>query len=209
MHMKFRYLFFTSLSLFLYSCGDNASECVVAPDTSTIRLTVEMESLEEKLVSITTKDELVSLLSEYPTIRDYFFRRTEYPNDSVFINSLFTKFTNPHMDTLLIETKNRFGDAPILKAQFHEAFTNLKYYYPDFTPPKIQTVLSGLDNDLYVSDSLIIVSLDFYIGPGAKYRPQMYEYLLRQYTPENIVPSVMLLYGISDPTMPLTRTIKR
>jgi hypothetical protein len=41
------------------------------------------------------------------------------------------------------------------------------------------------------------VSLDYFIGPGAKYRPNMYEYLLRQYTKDNIVPSVMLLYGMN------------
>jgi hypothetical protein len=54
-----------------------------------------------------------------------------------------------------------------------------------------------LDSDLYVSDSLIIVSLDFYLGKGAKYRPKQYEYLLRKYDPDDIVPSCMLIYGIS------------
>jgi hypothetical protein len=73
----------------------------------------------------------------------------------------------------------------------------LKYYYPEVKIPKIQTIITGLDNDLFVSDSLIIVGLDFYLGAGAKYRPNMYEYLLRQYESENIVPSCMLIYGIS------------
>jgi isoleucyl-tRNA synthetase len=85
-----------------------------------------------------------------------------------------------------------------LEAEFEEAFANLKYYYPDFTPPKIQTVVSGLDTDLFVSDSLIVVSLDFYLGRGAKYRPKMYEYLLRRYDTNDIVPSCLLIYGISD-----------
>ncbi|HTE30128.1 MAG TPA: hypothetical protein VK666_07125, partial [Chryseolinea sp.] len=83
-------------------------------------------------------------------------------------------------------------------AEFDEAFTNLKYYYPDFIPPRIQTVISGFDSDLMVTDSLIIVSLDFYLGKGARYRPKYYEYLLRKYDPNDIVPSCLLIYGISD-----------
>jgi hypothetical protein len=36
------------------------------------------------------------------------------------------------------------------------------------------------------------------LGAGAKYRPDIYDYLLRQYVKENIVPSCMLLYGIDS-----------
>lgn len=208
--MKYLSISLLAISLFFSSCGEKLSECVFTPETKSIELTVEIEQLQEKLVSITTKDELVELLSNNPLLRDDFFRRPEYPNDSVFINTLYAKFSNPHMDTLLMETKRVFGDASFLETEFHQAFTNLKYYYPDFTPPKIQTVISGLDNDLYVSDSLIIISLDFYLGPTARYRPQMYDYLLRQYVKENIVPSCLLLFGISDlynATNPSDRTV--
>ena len=197
--MKYLPLIILSFSVLFSGCKVENSECVTIPDTENIELQVEMEQLEEKLVSINSKEELVSLLSDYPVIRDQFFRRPEYPNDSVFINTLFSKFSSPHMDTLLMETKSTFGDGSFLQTEFHQAFTNLRYYYPDFTPPKIQTVISGLDNDLYVSDTLIIVSLDFYLGPTARYRPQMYDYILRQYVKENIVPSCLLLFGISDP----------
>ena len=54
-------------------------------------------------------------------------------------------------------------------------------------------------HDLYVSDSLIVIGLDYYLGPEAKYRPiNMFQYILRRYAPEYIVPSIMLLYGISS-----------
>ena len=51
---------------------------------------------------------------------------------------------------------------------------------------------------MYVSDTLIVVGLDYYLGKDGKYRPQMYDYLLRQYNPENIVPSTMLIFGIGS-----------
>src|SRR5690606_5454727 len=108
-------------------------------------------------------------------------------------------FTNPHLDTLYAETTRVFGDGSYLKSEFEEAFSNLTYYYPTFKAPKIITVISGLlGTDLLVSDSLIVVSLDFFLGSGAKYRPKMYEYLLRKYDPNDIAPSCLLVYGISN-----------
>ncbi|HLT74336.1 MAG TPA: hypothetical protein VKZ68_04600, partial [Ohtaekwangia sp.] len=46
--------------------------------------------------------------------------------------------------------------------------------------------------------SLIVVGLDYYLGKEGRYRPKLYEYLLRKYDPEDIVPSVMLVYGIDE-----------
>jgi len=184
----------------LTGCDNNKTddECVVKPETENIKIDFDFISLQDSFVNVASKQKLVDLLTRHPEIRDNIFRRREYPDDSVFINEIFNRFNNPHIDTLLSETKRVFGDLSELKSQFHEAFTNLKFYYPDFNPPKIKTVISGLDTDLLVTDSLIVVSLDFYLGAGAKYRPKMYDYLLKQFEKQNIVPSCLLIYGISD-----------
>lgn len=185
------------LSVLLVGCNREKDECVFVPPVEN-KVTLTLEQFQDSLVNLTSKEEMVALLTHQPLLRDYIFRRTEYPSDSVFINDLYTKLTSPHMDTLVMETQRVFGDLSGLTQQFEEAFSNLKYYYPDFTPPRIQTVVSGLETDMLVSDTLIIVSLDFYLGQGAKYRPKMYEYLLRKYDPNDIVPCALLIYGISD-----------
>ncbi len=46
-------------------------------------------------------------------------------------------------------------------------------------------------NDLYVSDSLIIIGLDYFGGPKARFRPDVYEYQLARYQKDHIVPSVI------------------
>ncbi|MBT1701482.1 gliding motility lipoprotein GldB [Fulvivirgaceae bacterium PWU4] len=194
-----KYFGFAILIATLWSCGKEEEEkCVFTPDVSQVTVDLTFERFEDSLAGISSKQGLVELFTREPLIRDYVFRRTTYPNDSVFINTIYKKLTNPHIDTLLMETHRVFGDGSDLKAQFTQAFANIKYYYPDFVPPKVQTVISGLDSDMFFSDSLIIVSLDYYLGEGARFRPQVYDYQLRQYVKENIVPSCMLLYGISD-----------
>jgi len=184
--------------LSLSGCNREKEECAFQPETSGISLNLQFESLVDSFVNITTKPQLVRLLTQYPVIRDEIFRRAEYPSDSVFVQEIFDRYTNPYLDTLLSDTHRVFGNLERLRGEFVEAFTNIRYYYPDFVPPKIQTLVSGLDTDLLVTDSLIVVSLDFYLGKGAKYRPKMYEYLLRKYDPDDIVPSCLLIYGISD-----------
>lgn len=187
----------TTLSMLLSGCGKDKEACVFQPDTEDIIMDVDITPLQDSLFGISSKQKLVAFLTRHPVLRDEIFRRAEYPDDSVFVNQLYARFNNPHIDTLAMETTRVFGDLSVLRGEFQQAFKNLKHYYPDFTPPEIQTVISGLDTDLFVSDSLIIVSLDFYLGKGARYRPKYYEYLLRKYDPDDIVPSCMLIYGIS------------
>lgn len=187
------------LLFLLWNCrGDEKEECVFTPDVSTAGLSLTFEHFEDSLVNLQSKTQLVGFLTRHPLMRDQMLSRAQYPDDSVFINEIFKRFSNPAIDTLLEDTKRVFGDGSTLEATFREAFANLKYYYPDFVPPKIRTLITGLDTDLFVSDSLILISLDFYLGPDARYRPKTYDYLMRRYDPDDIVTSCLLIYGIEN-----------
>ena len=180
----------------LFSCEPTTEErCVVSPD---IKVDLNFKSFEDSIPSIQTKKQLVGFLTRHPELRDIFFGRGHFPSDSVFINQLFNKFTHPAFDTLLMEVKKVFGDSHELQAEFQNAFANIKYYYPNFKTPRIETVITGLETDIFVSDSLIIVGLDYYLGKKAKYRPNMYEYMLKRYEKNFIVPSALLLIGIDS-----------
>jgi len=185
---------------FLSSCGNEEEEqgCAFIPETSEIEVEMTLNSLSDSLAGVTSKAALVTILDRHRILREIFFKRSQYPNDSAFINELYKRFTNIHLDTLAMEVKRVFGNEEKLKEEFIEAFKNVKYYYPKFKIPRIETAISGFETDMYVSDSLIIVGLDYYLGKGARFRPNMYDYMLRQYNPENIVPSTMLIYGIDS-----------
>ena len=181
-------------------CGKKNDEdrCEVIPDTKGVSIDLQFESLDDSIHLLGSKTSLVGFLKRHPLIRDRFLGRAGYPNDSVFVNDLFKRIHNPFFDTLMMETGRVFGDKSDLKEQFREAFTNLKYYYPQFIPPKVQTMVTGLERDLLISDSVLVIGLDYYLGAGAKYRPDTYQYILRRYAPNYIVPSILLTYGI-DP----------
>jgi hypothetical protein len=191
-------LLFSLLALALIHCKTDKEQCAFQPETSSIKIDLQFESLEDSITSFKSKQQLVDFFGRHTAMRDVFFNHGSYPNDSVFINQLYHRFQNASFDTVLMETKKIFGDGSELKKQFTEAFTNLKFYYPQIPIPKIQTVITGMESDLFVSDTLVIVGLDYFLGSGATYRPNMYDYMLRRYTKEFVVPSAMLLYGIDN-----------
>lgn len=199
MKKSLRLLVITSLAIILNSCSDKKEGCAFQPDLSGITVDVEVERLEDDLLNVKSKKELRQFLQDHPVITNIFLKRTQYPDDSVMMEVLFERFQNPHIDTLQQDINQVFGDLSALKADIKTAFSHLKYYYPQVQLPKVQTIATGLDNDLFVSDSLIVIGLDYYLGKGATYRPLgLYEYMLDRYSPEYIIPSVMLLYGISS-----------
>jgi hypothetical protein len=193
-------LCFYLASILLMSCEpDEERNCAFIPDTGSLTVRPVFESLEDSLPAIMKKSDLVRFMTRHPDTRDYFFNRSVYPNDSVFINRLFSRFSNPYIDTLLQETHRVFGNGQSLQDEFAQAYTNLNYYYPGYSPPRIQTLISGLETDLFVTDTAIYIGLDYFLGQGAKFRPNdMYDYILRRYTKHFIVPSVMLLTGVDS-----------
>jgi len=184
------------LLIAVVSCRQTEEKCAFIPDSSDITIDLDMVQLQDSVAAIDSKQALVDFFSRHEVLRDIFFNRPSYPNDSVFINELYQRFTNPYFDSLLIDTKGVFGNLQQLEKELITAFQNVTYYYPDFKTPRIETVITGLESDLYVSDSLVIIGLDYYLGIGAKYRPNMYDYMLRRYQKNFIVPSILLLYGI-------------
>jgi len=184
-------------ALMVGACKNQSSEtCAFIPETSSIQVDVPFVSLEDSLPAVNNKQQLVHFFTRHPDLRDAFFMRPAFPSDSAFINERFFRFSNPHIDTLLMEVNSTFKDGADLRKQLRDAFANVKYYYPDFKIPMVKTVITGLETDLLVSDSLIAIGLDYYLGPTARYKPDLYSYMQRRYTPQFILPSIMLLYGI-------------
>lgn len=183
------------LSFFLFSC--NNDRCG-GPDVSDVHVDLEVERLDEALFSLESKEDIRQFLADHPVFAHNFIHMDQYPEDSIVVNEIYRLIHDPHIDTLYQETQQAFGDLSELRNQFEDAFRHIKYYYPDFTPPAIYTVFTGLGtigSDFYISDSLIMVSLEFFLGEEARYRPQVYNYILERYKPEYVVPTTIMLYS--------------
>lgn len=192
-----KYIHIISIYLFggiLFSCGSNS--CDDAPDVSDIEIEVSIERLDQQLLKATSKDEIATFMDQHPLVAERFMNAAEYPDDSVLVNEISRVLSNPAVDTLYQQTQEAFGDLGWLEDEFEQAFKYVKFYYPDFEPPKVYAAFSALGAiglDLFVSDDMIVVGLEHFIGEKARFSPKVHDYILSRYRREYIVPNCMLL----------------
>ena len=191
--MKYRIPgFFFLIATCFYACQNTESATDVSEaDVSKIQVSVNIERLEEPLMNLKNKEEIKSFLEKHYTFVEAFYQTSA--NDPALIDRLDMLIHHPAINELYQQTQQVFGNSASLKQQFETAFKHIKYYYPDFKEPKIITTFAGLDNELVVSDSLIIIPLESFIGPKAKYRPQHPNYMLKRYDEPYLVPTVITL----------------
>ncbi len=186
--MKFpfySFLVLVAFSLAFTACQDQPQETPV-----TIR------RLEKEIFAAKSPTDLDVLLQKNPFLRDYFGLPKGAP-DSLLTHQLYSNVTNPDLRRFSQDLQTQFGDLTSLRTQVQQAFGQIKASYPDFKVPQIVTTITGfMGSDLYVSDSIIVIGLDYFGGPKSKYRPQLYDYQLRRYQQEYIVPA--LLFFISQ-----------
>ena len=175
-----------------FGCTEKSCETI---DSSLLEVNIKLERLENELFSLESKTEVAEFLERNRTLKEHFLVSVQYPHDSILVTSLYNRIKNPYIDSLLMETREVFNDLSGIVNEFEEAFRHLKYYYPEIKTPIIQTMVTGMgSSELYVSDSLIIIGLDFYLGHGATYRPLgIPAYILERYQKEYIVPASILL----------------
>lgn len=182
------------LCLFVYACNSDSKDSINRPDVSDIKVDITIHRLEKPLFEANSRGEIKAFLEENELFAQKFLRADEYPSDSVLLDQLWQLSQDPHLDTVYRESQQIFADLSQWEEQFETAFRYIKYYYPDFQPPTIYTVVSGFTTDMFVSEDMIVIGLDYFLGPTATYRPQeLPDYILRRFTPQHVVPGAMFL----------------
>lgn len=182
-------LFIVLLAAFAASCNNKDAR---EADTSSIQLELVSENLDAALFSCKSVKDVQNFLLKYHYLQKAYF--TDFPGDSAQLAAhLFNILQNPDLQNFRKELDSLIGDrnTTVLKP-LAKAYKQIKFHYPAFKAPKIQFIVTGFEgNDLYISDSLVIIGLDYFGGPQARYRPDVYDYQLRRYRKEYIVPSIV------------------
>ena len=187
----------------LLSC--RSESCYVPAGVSSLPMPLRVTRLEEVLFEAKSSEEVGAFLADEPVLRDGFFEAAQYPSLSQLATGLFKTFQSPHMAALRQEVVERYGDFSTIQSDFKRAFQHIAHYYPTFQAPHIKTIISGLYKDVYFSDDVFVISLDYFIGSEATYPPRgLPAYILARYTPEYVVPTALLYlsnrYNQTDPT---------
>lgn len=199
----FKHVLVLSLGFFLISCSND--ECRETPNIENSEIEIELIRHEERLINTKSEAEMLQFLIDNPVLTKEFLGGDQYPNDTILAKTLLSRFSNPAFIEFNNEVNQVFGNLSDFKSELERTYSLLKFYYPETKIPRIETMVTGFgSSEMFVSDSLIIIGLDFYLGPDATYRPDGYpEYIMRRFQKEYIIPAIVLLetdkYSRVDP----------
>lgn len=158
----------------LASCNRNPHKVNVSNVSATVTIRhLDMDLL--KLNQEQLQNEVPKLKSSYGEFFDIFTYRmigiggTETPDFAQSLNS----FVNDTLVRRLTQLVPQKVDTVALRAATEDAFKHYKYYFPAKQIPTIYTCISGFNQSVVVSQNLIGVSLDKYLGADCKYYQEL------------------------------------
>ncbi len=153
------------ICLFAISCKEaNRLEAEIA----NINTDVNIERFD-LLFANTTPEELPKLREAYP------FMLSEKYKDSFWIAKI--------KDTLQVElfnaVENEFKSFDETEIEVESLFNHLKYYFPEFNPPRVITTTSNVDyrNRVIITDTIAILALDAYLGSDHEFYSSIPRYV--------------------------------
>ena len=178
-------IFFLIIILF-FSCNTTSKQ---EKEISKINVEFEVERFDQ-LFGETSEDNLPKLIKTYP------FLFSKSIPDSVWVNRLH--------DSLQIElrneVKNTFIDFESQYSEIENLFKHLKYYNKSFRVPRVITVISDVDyrNKVKVTDSIILIGLDTYMGEDHKFYQNIHDYIKQNMVKPQIVSDLAQQYAYNS-----------
>jgi len=170
-----RLLLIILITIITFSCKkEDAIDSVVK--NSKIDLSVERF---DKFFAKTDLENLQKLKGAYP----FMFPKTI--TDSVWM----AKVNDTLQQELNSEVEKKFEDFSDVENEIELLFSYIKYYYPAFKIPRVITTTSNVDyrNKIIVTDTIVLVALDTYLGEDHYFYKGIPKYLAEQLNKEQIV----------------------
>lgn len=198
-------IIFIVLVSFLISCNTGIKK----PDTSAIQLEVTIQRFDLDLFDLKQNPDLNQFKKKYKDVLPMYSSKviglgdSNDPNYSEYLNKFLYDST---MTILASRVDEVFPSLKKEEEELKDAFKNVKFYYPNKAVPKFYTQISGFNQSIVVTDKLIGISLDKYLGKDCEF----YAYLSTpMYARENMIPErisqdVVLAYALTEfPFRPL------
>lgn len=187
--------FLLMATAFFISC-DKKDKVEKAIEEVPVELTVERF---DKIFYESDPADLSKIKQQYP----YFFPAGN--EDTVWTN----KMKNPLLRQVHDEVQKKFGNFQKERGDLEELFRHIKYYFPETNLPKVVTLISEVDSDNKViyADSLLLVSLDVYLGKDHEFYTGFPEYQRKTFEKSQLLSDVVSNFSIRKIVPPTDRTL--
>jgi gliding motility-associated lipoprotein GldB len=188
-HMKL-YLLPVVFCLFFWSCDQKSKVEKTIEETP---VTIKVERFDKIFFETPPKD-LAKVKKQFP----YFF--SPKINDTVWLN----KMQEPIWREVYAEVQKKYSNVEGVQNDLETLYKHIKYYFPETKQPKLITLISDMDysNKAIYADSLVIVSLELYLGKDHKFY-QFPKYIKQNFEQSQIMPDIVTSFSagkIAPPT---------
>jgi len=179
-----KYILLPLLAIVLFSCKD---ENVVEEKVAEVKVgKIEITRFDDLFYNAKPED-LPGLKKKFP----YLFPK-EY-QDTTWIN----KINTPLLQELHGEVDKKYPDNKKLEADIESLVQHIKYYYSKAAVPHVVTLISEMDYESRViyADTLVLVSLDLYLGANHRYYVDFPKYQRQNFEPSQILPDLVSAFS--------------
>jgi len=163
------------LLIVIVSCNN---ESQLEQEIGKIPMDIMIERFD-KLFSNVNESSLPKLKQDYP------FMFSKKYTDSFWIAKT--------RDTLQVELSDEvlkaFPNMDEQQKEIKSLFQHIKFYYPEFTPPRIITTTSFVDyrNKIILTDTIALISIDTYLGSDHEFYQGIQKYIKQEFKKSQIV----------------------
>ena len=166
-----------------YACNREKS---IVKEVTKVDIDLTVERFDRIFAEATVSD-LPKLKQAFP-----FLFSTRF-SDSLWVS----KMQDTLQHKLSAETNKVFSDFKSTRSDIKLLFQHLKFYFPEFKIPRIITVTSNVDyrNKVIVTDSIVIIALDTYLGEDHEFYNGIPQYLTQNFSKDQITPDLATEYA--------------
>lgn len=136
-----------------------------------------------------------SLFVKYPLFLELYGEKilsVGKPEDPGFREKLKEYFSNPALMDLYRAEQKTFGDISAINSELSRGLDMLLKSFPDIRLPQVYMHVSGWEQKVVVTDEILSLSADFYLGKDyPPYQGYFYEYQRELMVPDRMVPDYL------------------
>lgn len=133
-------------------------------------------------------------IKDLPKIkRHYPFMFSEKYNDTFWI----AKMQDTLQKQLYVEVEKVFSNFSSTEQEIESLFNHLKYYFPEFSVPRVVTTTSFVDyrNKVFVTDTIALISTDTYLGSNHEYYQSIQKFIRANLSKDQVVVDLAAKYA--------------
>jgi len=175
-------------------------------DTSKINLELNIKRLDKDIFEIDPGNldvELPQLIEEYGEFYELYSIRIinlgnpYQENYSELLTGFITDYT---MNKVYEKTMEVFPNVNYIETSLKKAFKRYKYFFPERIVPEVYTYIGGFNQSMVVSDSILGIGVDKYLGKDCEFydRLGIANYLQNNMNPENIPTDAIRAWALTE-----------